>query len=275
MILLLVLTAAGCQSFEGRFSAIESRQDAIEAQLADLQSQQETLISRLVQVRQELDNALQPLRNQSADRGENLRSMEREVAALEEQIAQASERIDRLTEQLAAGPGRATDQPAVGTPMPPPRGGRAGRESAPSEGRNAPPDSEAATLFNSAFNDYLRQSYGLCIQGFQEYIRRYETSDRADDALYWVGECQAAQGDTRAARTTFERLIQDHPASDKIPVAMFRDAVILSEEGQPAVAAEAFRRVIQAYPGSDSAFLACGQLDRLGEAKPAACEEMD
>ncbi len=93
----------GCSSFEKRVVAVESRQSAIEAQIADLQTAQENIVARLVQVRQELDNALRPLRTQSADRGQDLRSMVREVTALEEQIVELDDRISRLSEQVATG----------------------------------------------------------------------------------------------------------------------------------------------------------------------------
>lgn len=272
-ILLVVLATGGCQSFEQRFSVIESRQNAIEAQLADLQSQQQTLIARVVQVRQELDNALQPLRTQSADRGEDLRGMRREVTALEEQIALLDERIGRLTEQIAAGGTGVGGEQQLGTPMPPPRGARA--PTAQPSGATEPEGSEATNLYNSAFTDYTRKNYELCVQGFEEYIRRYGASSRAAEAQYWIGECEAARGNVREARAAFQKLIQEYPDSDKIPDAMFRDAVILKDQNQIDAAAAAFRRLIEAYPTGDAAFLACRQLDQLGVDKPAACEGMD
>jgi tol-pal system protein YbgF len=270
-VVLIALLTTGCSSFEQRVAAVESRQAAIEQQIVDLQQEQAEISGRLVQVRQELDNALQPLRTQSADRGEDLRSMQREVTALEEQLAQVNDRIGRLTETMAAGGGPSRGQEEVGMAMPPPRGARP-----PQTGGAAAPatDSAATALYNNAFNDYLRENYELCVQGFEEYIRRYATSARADDAQYWIGECHSSRGDTAAAREAFRTLIRDYPDSDKIPDAMLRDGLILKEGGQPEAAAEAFRRLIQGYPASDAAFLACRQLDTLGAAAPQICQEM-
>lgn len=267
-VVLTALVGTGCQSFERRFTAIESRQTALEAQLADLQAQQQTLIARQVQLRQELDNALQPLRTQSADRGEDLRSMRREVVALEERIADLDGMIARVSEQVAAG-GGTTDRGPAATGMPPPRDGRAA-DTEPA----GPADNEAATLYSNAYGDYLGNNYELCIQGFEEYLRRYGTSERADDAMYWTGECHAARGDNPAARDAFRQLIRDYPASELIPDAMFRDAFILEQEGRDEAAAEGFRRLIQAYSTSDAAYLACRQLDAMGVDRPAACEQL-
>jgi len=261
--------AAACAPSEQRLVSIESRQAATEAQVADLQTAQQNIIARLVQVRQELDNSLQPLRTQSADRGENLRSMEREITALEAEMVEIDTRIVRLTEQYAAGGGPASETASTGTAMPPPRGARAPSALAPSGAQQ----SAATTLYNSAYNDYLRENWELCVQGFEEYARRYQSSDRADNARYWIGMCERERGQLSAAHTAFQSVVRDHPNSDLIPDAMLNDGLILKEEGRERAAAESFRRLIQAYADSDAAFLACGQLRELGLQRPGTCEQ--
>lgn len=269
---LACLAAAGCTSLEPRFAAVEARQDALEAQIADLQTAQQNIVARLVQLRSELDNALQPIRTQSADRGENLRSMIRDVTALEEQYVELEARISQLTEQFAAGAPAGGATPSLPPAMPPPRGARAGSGTTPRP--TATQDNQAQQLYNSAFNDYLRENYDLCIPGFEEYIRRYGTSDRADDAQYWIGQCHLSAGREQAARDSFSALIRDYPNSDLIPDAMLNDALILQQQGRAEAAAEAFRRLVQAYAQSDAAFLACNELTKLGADRPAACDEM-
>ena len=261
--------ASACASGEQRLVNIESRQAAMEAQVADLQTAQQNIIARLVQVRQEIDNSLQPLRTQSADRGEDLRSMGREVTALESEMAEMDARIARLTEQLAAGGGAPSEATRTGTAMPPPRGAQAPSARAPSGAQQ----SAANTLYNSAYNDYLRENWELCVQGFEEYVRRYETSDRTDNARYWIGMCERERGQLSAAHTAFQSVVRDHPDSDLVPDAMLNDGLILKEEGRERAAAESFRRLIQAYADSDAAFLACGQLRELGLQRPGTCEQ--
>ena len=261
----------GCSSFEKRVVAVESRQAAIQAQIADLQTAQENIIARLVQVRQELDNALQPLRSQSADRGQDLRSMVREVTALEEQILELDDRISSLSEQVATGRGVSNATPQVGTAMPPPRGART---LATPRGETPLTNSQATSLYNSAYTDYLRDNYDLCVQGFEEYLRRFGTSDRGDDARYWIGVCQAAAGDNEAARKSFRTLIREYPSSDLVPDALFNDALIVRQQGNREAALGAFRRLIRGYLTSDAAFLACRELAKLGADPPSSCEEL-
>ena len=265
----VITLASACSSGEQRLVSIESRQAAMEAQVADLQTAQQSIIARLVQVRQELDNSLQPLRTQSADRGEDLRSMERAVTALEADMAEIDARIASLTEQLVAGAGPSSDAMPTGMAMPPPRGANTSVAEGPSDSQQ----SAAATLYNSAYNDYLRENWELCVQGFDEYMRRYVSSDRADNAQYWIGMCERERGQLSAAHTAFQSVVRDHPNSELIPDAMLNDGLILKEEGRERAAAELFRRLIQAYTDSDAAFLACGQLRVLGLQRPGICEQ--
>ncbi len=265
----VVVLATGCSSGEQRLVSIESRQAAVEAQVADLQTAQQNIIARLVQVRQELDNSLQPLRTQSADRGEDLRSMEREVTALEAEVAEMDARIARLTEQLAGGGGPPSEATRLGTAMPPPRGARAPSAQEPSPAQQ----NAASTLYNGAYNDYLRENWELCVQGFEDYMRRYASSDRTDNAQYWIGMCERERGQLAAAHTAFQSVVRDHPNSELVADAMLNDGLILKEEGRERAAAESFRRLIQAYTESDAAFLACGQLRELGLQRPGTCEQ--
>ncbi len=265
----LLALAPACSSGEQRLVNIESRQAALEAQVADLQTAQQNITARLVQVRQELDNSLQPLRTQSADRGEDLRSMEREVTALEAEVAEINARIARLTEQFAAGGGPPSETRRTGTAMPPPRGSRVTTAQEPTGSQQT----AATTLYNSAYNDYLRENWELCVQGFEEYVRRYVSSDRTDNARYWIGMCERERGQLSAAHTAFQSVVRDHPNSELVPDAMLNDGLILKEEGRERAAAESFRRLIQAYADSDAAFLACGQLRVLGLQRPGICEQ--
>ena len=122
-------------------------------------------------------------------------------------------RIARLTEQLAAGGGPPSEATLTGTAMPPPRGALATTAEEPT----ASQQSAATTLYNSAYNDYLRENWELCVQGFEEYMRRYVSSDRADNARYWIGMCERERGQLSAAHTAFQSVVRDHPNSELVP----------------------------------------------------------
>ncbi len=257
----------GCSSFEQRVVAVENRQTAIEQQIAELQQAQSDISARLARVQSEIDGALDPLRVQQADRGENLRALQREVTAMEQQIAEMDTRIGLLRDEMGTGGG--APGTAAGPAMPPARGQRTVDSGAPSQ---APPD-EAMQLYNGAYGDYLRGNYELCVQGFGEFVRLYPTSPRAANSHYWSGMCQRDLGRLDEARQAFDRVIRDFPNSEVVADAMFMDALILRDGGRNDEAAEAFRRLIQAYPSRDQALLACGQLAELGADLPEICAQ--
>ena len=249
-----------------RVTESENRANTLEAQVADLQATQESIITRLTQIRQDLETALDPVRSQQADRGENLRALETEFAALRQQVLLLTERVARLSEQpVPPAPG-----PTPGAPMPPPNSARprqtGGRQPA------APGGSEENSIFDSAYMDYTAGQYVLAVDGFQEFLSRYPDSNKAPDALYWIGESLAAQEDHATARQRFLQVPERYPAAAKVPDAKLRAALEAVEMGQLAEAIRELRDLVGAHAGSDAALIGCMQLDRMGQRMPPGCQ---
>jgi len=193
----------------------------------------------IARIQADIDTALDPLRTQDADRGEDLRAMRREVTALEAQMDEYGARLAQLDEAVATGGGGGGGGVATAGPaMPPARGQRTVDDGS----RAAPQDDVARTLYNGAYNDYLRDNYELCISGFEEYLRLYPTSARAANSQYWIGVCHREQGRPQQARRAFQQVIADYPSNDLAADAMFNDALILRELGRTDDAAETFAR---------------------------------
>lgn len=264
--LVALLPLVACASFEQRIVAVENRQAAIEQQIAELQTGIMETQARIARIQTDIDTALDPLRTQDADRGEDLRAMRREVTALEAQLDEYGSRLAQLDEAVASG-GGGVGMTAVGPAMPPARGQRTVDDGS----RAAPQDDVARTLYNGAYTDYLRDNYELCIQGFEEFLRLYPNSARAANSQYWIGVCHREQGRPQQARRAFQQVITGYPSNDLAADAMFNDALILREMGRTDDAAETFARLIQAYPNRDAALLACGQLEDLSADLPEAC----
>jgi len=203
--LIALVPLLACTSFEQRVVAIENRQAAIEQQIAELQTGIMETQARMARIQADIDTALDPLRTQNADRGEDLRTMRREVTALEQQIDEFSARIAQLAESVASGGGGGGGMTAAGPAMPPARGQRTVDDGRPAP----PPDDVAQALYNGAYNDYLRDNYELCIQGFEEFLRLYPTSARAANSQYWIGVCHREARDGAHGRRG-----RDVPATD-------------------------------------------------------------
>ena len=249
-----------------RVSESENRANTLEAQVADLQATQESIIARLTQIRQDLETALDPMRSQQADRGENLRALEAEVAALKQQVLLLSDEVARLGEAATSTPSR-----RVGGAMPPP-------DTIVPRSTGAPPAfpsgaaSEQDSIFSAAYMDYTAGQYVLAVDGFQEFLSRYPDARKAPDALYWIGESLAAQEDHTGARQRFLQIPQRYPTTEKIPDAKLRAALEAVELGQLNDAIRELRELVSAHRGSDAALIGCMQLDRMGQQLPPGCQ---
>ncbi len=127
---------------------------------------------------------------------------------------------------------------------------------------NAPPSPDQ--LYNAAYGDYMKGTYDLAVQGFEEYLKVYPDTDLSDNAAYWIGECYYVQRKFSEAIKAFDRVITTYPEGDKTPAATLKKGYSLLELKQTSEGIRVLRSVIQKYPGSEAAGLAKDRLTAMG-----------
>lgn len=230
----------------------------LHAQIAEVQSQ---LLSLQQQTptqagHQELIDLLtaqgQALQKANADAGLRNEALEQEIEALAAQIEALLARMRKLSNQVTANGERletALRQPAS---FPPP-------SAVPP---SLTPDPEEQ--YQTAYNDYLRGSYDLAVQGFRAYISGYPDTELADNATYWLGECFYRQQSYDQAISMFDQLLERYPRSDKIPSGLLKKGYASLELQRQDAGIQALRSVARQFPGSDEANLAKQRLQELG-----------
>ncbi|MEZ4655791.1 MAG: tol-pal system protein YbgF [Candidatus Eisenbacteria bacterium] len=123
-----------------------------------------------------------------------------------------------------------------------------------------PPETQAKRVYEQAYLDLTRGNYSLAILGFGEYLRRAETSDLADNAQYWIGECYYAQGDYRQAVVEFQKVVDRYPNADKVAGALLKIGFSEIRLGDKDDARTALSEVIQRFPNGEEAKLARDKL---------------
>lgn len=157
-------------------------------------------------------------------------------------------------------------EPTGDAPTTPAAGGQAMLEQPPT----APPTTPVATppspevLYRSAYEDYMRSNYDLAVQGFQEYLRRWGTTDLADNAQYWIGECYDAQGLSQEALTAFSEVLEKYPTSDKAAAAQLKKGLLYLKLGDQGQGVVNLQYVVFEHPGTREADLAREKLRSLG-----------
>ncbi len=129
-----------------------------------------------------------------------------------------------------------------------------------SQGAEMSPDQ----LYRSAYEDYMRGNYDLAAQGFQEYRRLFPDTELSDNALYWVGECFAAQDLTTEAIQTFTQVLEDYPNSDKGAASQLKKGLLYLGSGNQGQGVVNLQYVVYEHPGTKEADLAREKLRSLG-----------
>jgi tol-pal system protein YbgF len=205
----------------------------------------------------------------NADLAQRVVELQEQIEALTANLELTTRRLQEISQQLAAvrtvGAGSAMLPPVTTAPAGSGEAGEGGgmmpaAGAAAAGGDVASPD----VLYRSAYEDYMRGNYDLAADGFGEYLRRYPGTELADNALYWIGECQDAQDKPEEALETFTEVLEDYPTSDKAAAAQLKKGLIYLKMGDQGQGVVNLQYVVYEYPGTREADLAKEQLKSLG-----------
>lgn len=191
-----------------------------------------------------------------ADLGEEVARLREEVAQLRGAVEEATFRAEEAL-QAARDSGSAPVSPSV----PERAQGAAPGPPAPTGAGAAPsmPLTEEVGAYDEAFRLYRVRDYEGAIDRFQAFLQNYPTSEYADNALFWLGECHFKLGDYEQAVLKFHDVVERFPTGNKVPDSLYRQGVALLELGkqtarqatyQPA-ACQVFQRLLDDYPDSE------------------------
>ena len=159
-----------------------------------------------------------------------------QVSGLGEQLSATNQRIDRLSEQVAEVKRLVENLPKL-----------------PTFTQITPGNPDQ--LFAAAYGDYSKGNYDLAMSEFRQYVEVYPTSEMADNAQYWIGECLAAKKQYPEALAELDKVGMLFPKGDKVPTARYKKALILKETGQPDLALVECQALSKLYPKSNEATL--------------------
>ncbi|MFC1552757.1 tol-pal system protein YbgF, partial [Candidatus Latescibacterota bacterium] len=118
--------------------------------------------------------------------------------------------------------------------------------------------------YNEALAHYKAKRYDEAISGFTELLTVASTSQLADNAQYWIGECYDATGKYTQAIEAFNKVF-DYPKSNKLPDAHVKIGLIYAKMKNNAQAREELQAVIDNYPGTNAASVAASKIKTLGD----------
>ncbi len=250
---LMAASALGCVSSTD-LDSIQTQLQEIQLQVLQLQKQGPSK-SELANLEAGIDEQIQALLRAQADVGTDVKALSSQIEQLEDKLEDTNFRLAQLSQQIAA-----TNQElqAIRNAT---EEARARSTSAPAAVAN-PTDPQA--LYDTAYNDYLQGNFDLAILGFHQYAEAYRSTELADNAVYWIGECYYRQSKFQKAIEQFDEVLTRFERSDHTPSALLKKGYAYFELGQRAQGVVQLQNVIREYAGTDEAHLASQRLQEMG-----------
>ena len=250
LVLMSSLSVSGFASQKDREAQLKLALDELKAEVIVLGRQvrtmQETMDKNSGQlntlVTQIVDN-VNAIRQAQSRIAEGSSGAIQSVSGLGEQLSSTNQRIDRLSEQLAQVRKLVENLPKL-----------------PTFTQITPGNPDQ--LFAAAYGDYSRGNYDLAISEFRQYVETYPSSEMADNAQYWIGECYYSKKLLSEAIAEFDKVALLFPKGDKVPGARFKKGVTLIEQGQVEAGRAELTALVRLFPRSNEAVLDRQQLEK-------------
>ncbi|MGH9236688.1 MAG: tetratricopeptide repeat protein [Vicinamibacterales bacterium] len=225
-----------------------------------------------------IDQTNEAMRKGFADQSLTINTAAGDVRKTLAQTQDAATRLGELKEEVQA---LRTSIPALLSRLTPADGGVLADPGAVSAAGDAgalpvasPPPSTLGLspdrMYNTAFSDYAGGNYAAAIQGFEEFLKAFPTSPRADDAQQYIGEAEFIQSRFEQAIAAFSKVIQNYPKENQVPWAYYKRGLAQSRLGQTAAARASFESAVKQFPDTEPGVLSLSRLQGLDSAAAPA-----
>jgi tol-pal system protein YbgF len=261
--LVAALAVTGCVSSQD-IEGLQSQLSDVQKQMLQLQKQAQEAPSKqeVASLGTNVTQQMQGLLKTEADMQVKLQDLGGQIEALQAKLEDTNYRLSQLSQQIAttnqelkafrsqqAAPPPAESAPP---PQPPPANGGGGAGIDPK------------SLYDAAYNDYLKGNFDLSMREFQEYLTNFPNTDLSDNAAYWIGESYYRQRRFRQAIEEFDIVLTRYPKGDKVPSALLKKGYAYLELNERSQGVVQLQHVIRQYPTSDEANLARQRLREIG-----------
>jgi TolA-binding protein len=206
---LLSLSSSGCLVMQKDHEALVARTAEAEKQVAQARADAAALRNDLDATRQRLDNALRA----NADSSTDVMTSKQRINDLAGRIDEAIHGIDELKRDVTASRteiyARLDDLKRAQQPPPAPQ----------------PPSvivpQDKTAHYKLLEEAHLKRDWPAVRALVPDYVNRYPTDDKADEALYFAGDADLADGRPSSALGNFNRLLKLYPRSNVLDKTLY------------------------------------------------------
>jgi tol-pal system protein YbgF len=116
--------------------------------------------------------------------------------------------------------------------------------------------------YDRALGYYRDDRYEEAMAGFKNFLTLYPTSDLADNAHFWIGECHRVLKKYEEAILAYQKVINGYPKGNKVPSAMLQQALTFEKINDITTANLVFKKLVKDFPETKEAEIARKRLRR-------------
>jgi tol-pal system protein YbgF len=237
------------EKFSAITESLRNTLDLVNRLNATLAVTQATLNEKLTDITKNVSAPIATVGTKVDSMADHFQSLSNSVADLNSRIGKLDAKVVELQKIIQA----------MQQPVAPPPSSTGTPGGAPSGG---PPPAEK--LYEDAQRDLSAGSYDIALQGFQEFLKHYGTTQQAADAQFFIGDIFFRRDDFEGAVKEFDKVIDTYSDSSRVPNARYMKGVSLLKLSRRSEAKKEFQTVIDKYPGHQVAPKAKDYLKALG-----------
>lgn len=242
--LLVAVTLTACMASKADVRILQDELRALRSSIAQSDTARRAQTDSALMLVGRVNDSLRFLSNRFASFQANvnggLYDMGRQLLQIQELSGQSQRRLQELRASLESR------SEAMNATVPAPVG-----DSARPAGGPGP-----AQLFQVAFDQMQRGSFGAARSGFQDLLTRYPTFEDAPTAQLFIGQSLAEEKNVAAADSVYQLVVSKYPRSKAASTALYKYALSLVAQKKNTAARAALNRILTEYPNSDEASLA-------------------
>ena len=240
----LVSSTTGCLASQGDIRVLQDELRALRSSIAQTDTARRAQTDTALMFVTRTNDSLQLLSKRfaafQANVSGSIYDMNRQLLQIQELSGQSQRRLQELRASMES---RNDAMTATATP-------------ATTDSSKAASGPGPAQLFQIAFDQMQRGSYGVARSGFQDLLDKYPTFDQAPLAQLYIGQSFAEEKNAASSDSVYQLVVSKYPQSKAAPTALYKYALSLIAQKKTAPAKVALSRIVKDYPNSDEASLA-------------------
>ena len=240
----LVSSMTACLATQGDIRTLQDELRALRSSIAQTdtarRAQADTALMLATRTSDSLRQLITKFSAFQANVSGGLYDMNRQLLQTQELLGQSQRRLQELRASMEARNDAMTTAP---TP-----------QSADTSKAAAGPG--PAQLFQIAFDQMQRGSFGVARSGFQALLDKYPTFEEAPSAQLYIGQSFAEEKNVASSDSVYQLVVAKYPKSKAAPTALYKYALSLQAQNKTVPAKAALNRIVKEYPNSDEASLA-------------------